>query len=292
MRICYLDESGTPELSAQTTHFVFLGLSIPASSWKNKDAEITAIKRRYQLQGREIHTAWIARRYQEQEVIPAFQDLTYDERRTAVRTERDTRLTRRAAIRGLEQVSTLRKNFTKTDAYIHLTHTERHSLLSELADAVNGWDDCRLFAEATDKTAFGRVLPATPPFEEGFTQVVSRFHRYLEAEQQTGLLVQDNNPTVSRRLTDLTRRFHEEGTRWTSLPRIVETPLFVDSQLTSLVQMSDLCAYATRRYLENGERTLFDKISSRFHRVGGRMVGARHYVGPRRRCNCEFCRQH
>ena len=172
-----------------------------------------------------------------------------------MRTERDTRLTRRAAIRGLEQVSTLRKNFTKTDAYIHLTHTERHSLLSELADAVNGWDDCRLFAEATDKTAFGRVLPATPPFEEGFTQVVSRFHRYLEAEQQTGLLVQDNNPTVSRRLTDLTRRFHEEGTRWTSLPRIVETPLFVDSQLTSLVQMSDLCAYATRRYLENGERT-------------------------------------
>ena len=138
MIICYLDESGTPELSAQTTHFVFLGLSIPTSSWKNKDAEITAIKRRYQLQGREIHTAWIARRYQEQEVIPAFQDLTYDERRTAVRTERDTRLTRRAAIRGLEQVSTLRKNFTKTDAYIHLTHTERHSLLSELADAVNG----------------------------------------------------------------------------------------------------------------------------------------------------------
>ena len=239
MRICYLDESGTPELSGQTTHFVFLGLSIPASSWKDKDAEITAIKRRYELQGQEIHTAWIARRYQEQEVIPAFQDLAYDERRTAVRTERDGRLTRRAAIRGLNQVPALRKNFAKTEPYAHLTHTERHTLLSELADAVNGWDDCALFAEATDKTVFGRVPPATPPFEEGFTQVVSRFHRYLEAQQQTGLLVQDNNPTVSRRLTELMRRFHEEGTRWTALPRIVETPLFVDSQLTSLVQMAD-----------------------------------------------------
>ncbi len=292
MRICYLDESGTPALSGQTNHFVFLGLSILDSSWKNRDAEITGIKRRYQLEGSEIHTAWLARRYQEQEVIPAFQDLTYYERRTAVQTERNTRLARRTAIRGRNQVSTLRKNFAKTDAYIHLTHTERHSLLSELADAVNGWNDCFLFVEATDKTAFARVPPRSPPFEEGFTQVVSRFHRCLEAEQQTGLLVQDNNPTVSRRLTDLMRRFHEEGTRWTSLPRIVETPLFVDSQLTSLVQMSDLCAYATRRYLENSERTLFDKISSRFYRVGDRMVGARHYVGPSRRCSCEFCRQH
>ncbi len=108
LRICYLDESGTPELSGQTTHFVFLALSIPASSWKDKDAEITVIKRRYELQGQEIHTAWIARRYQEQEVIPAFQDLTYDERRTAVRTERDGCLTRRAAIRDLNQVTALR----------------------------------------------------------------------------------------------------------------------------------------------------------------------------------------
>ena len=191
-----------------------------------------------------------------------------------MRTERDGRLTRRAAIRGLNQVPALRKNFAKTEPYAHLTHTERHTLLSELADAVNGWDDCALFAEATDKTVFGRVPPATPPFEEGFTQVVSRFHRHLEAQQQTGLLVQDNNPTVSRRLTELMRRFHEEGTRWTALPRIVETPLFVDSQLTSLVQMADLCAYATRRYLENSERALFDRIVARFHRVGGRMVGA------------------
>ena len=292
MRICYLDESGTPELSGQTTHFVLLGLSVPASSWKKKDAEITAIKRKYGLQGQEIHTAWIARRFQEQEVVPAFQDLTYDERRTAVRTERDRRLTSRAAIRGLDRVSTLRKNFAKTEPYAHLTHTERQALLSELADAVNGWDDCALFAEATDKTVFGRVPPATPPFEEGFTQVVSRFHRYLEAEQELGLLVQDNNPTVARRLTELMRRFHEAGTRWTALPRIVETPLFVDSQLTSLVQMADLCAYAIRRYFENGERLLFDKILARFHRVGGRMVGARHYVGALRRCNCEFCRQH
>jgi len=265
-----LDESGTPELSGGTTHFVFLGLSIPADSWKSKDAEISAIKRRYQLRDEEIHTPWIARRYQEQDVISNFRDLTYDRRRLVVKTEREARLTHRAAVHGLPKTKTLRKNFAKTAAYIHLTLTERHKLLSELADAISKWEDCFIFAEATDKTAFRGVPPATPPFEEGFTQVVSRFHRRLDSAGELGLLVQDSNPTISRRLTELMRRFYVDGTRWTSLPRIVETPLFVDSQLTSLVQMADLCAYATRRYMEKDERALFDKISSRFHKVGGR----------------------
>ena len=49
--------------------------------------------------------------------------------------------------------------------------------------------------------------------------------------------------------------------------------------LTSMVQMADLCAYATRRFFENGELDLFDRIFGRFDQARGRMVGIRHYVG-------------
>ena len=122
----------------------------------------------------------------------------------------------------------------------------------------------------------------------------TRGHRFLEAQtpREHGLLVQDRNETVARRLTDLMRDFHAQGTRWTTLPLIVETPLFVDSRLTSLVQVADMCSYATRRYCENGERPLFDVILPKFHVADdGRLVGARHYTGQRR-CGCDICRRH
>ena len=70
VRICYLDESGVPELGAGTSHFILLGLSIPAEKWRIKDAEITLIKRRFGLEQAEVHTGWMSRRYLEQERIP------------------------------------------------------------------------------------------------------------------------------------------------------------------------------------------------------------------------------
>jgi hypothetical protein len=155
-----------------------------------------------------------------------------------------------------------------------------------------------LFAECTDKTTFIRA-PRIPPFEEAFTQVVTRFHRYLEGEipQEHGLLVQDKNETVSKRLTDMMQLFHREGNRWIrEFALIIETPLFVDSALTSMVQVADACAYATRRFCEKGETDLFDLIYPKFARAGTRVVGIRHYTNrdePHgRRCACRICVEH
>jgi hypothetical protein len=198
-----------------------------------------------------------------------------------VQRERDAFLVKKAALQGPAAVMNDRRNFNKTKPYIHLTLAERRQLLRDIVEALRGWGDCRLFAECTDKRTFGGVPPRTPPFEEAFTQVVSRFHRSLEeAERPTehGLLVQDNNEAMATRLTTLMRIFHDRGTRWTTLPLIVETPLFVDSQLTGMVQVADLCAYATRRFCESGETYLFDSIFPLFNRHGGRLVGVRHYT--------------
>ena len=59
------------------------------------------------------------------------------------------------------------------------------------------------------------------------------------------------------------RSFHAAGTLWTRVECIIETPMFVDSKLTRMVQIADLCAYALRRYLENGETGLFRPIFAR-----------------------------
>jgi hypothetical protein len=81
------------------------------------------------------------------------------------------------------------------------------------------------------------------------------------------------------------------GTTFVAIDRIVETPLFVDSELTLMVQLADLCAYATRRFFENGETDLFDRIYPAFDRVGGKVVGLRHYTG-KNKCKCRVCVDH
>ena len=101
----------------------------------------------------------------------------------------------------------------------------------------------------------------------------------------------DNNPTVARKHTELMRNFHAQGTLWTRIERIIETPLFVDSKLTRMVQIADLCSYALRRYVENNrEADLFRPVFSRADRIRNTAVGVRHYTAPA--CACEICQAH
>ena len=86
------------------------------------------------------------------------------------------------------------------------------------------------------------------------------------------------------------KRFHNKGTLWTAVHRIIETPLFVDSQLTSMVQIADLWSYALRRYFENGESDLLDILFVRADRKGSVVVGVRHYADIG--CPCKVCVAH
>src|SRR6266446_2388863 len=94
--MCYLDESGVQE-NAGTSHFVLLGLAVVAEDWKALENQIGQCKQRYGVADAEIHTAWVARRYVEQERIPNFDRLTRPDRRQAAQTMRDQDLIRVAA---------------------------------------------------------------------------------------------------------------------------------------------------------------------------------------------------
>ncbi|MDD3716970.1 MAG: DUF3800 domain-containing protein [Candidatus Marinimicrobia bacterium] len=101
------------------------------------------------------------------------------------------------------------------------------------------------------------------------------------------MIIHDNNQTIAKRLTDLMIQFHVNGTLWTKIKNIIETPLFVDSQLTSMVQAADLCSYALRRYFENQEGELINNIFIRADRKDGKVVGVRHFSDPK--CQCMIC---
>lgn len=287
MHLCYLDESSTPDIPGNTSHYILAGLSVPDTHWKQHHGQLERIKQRYGLEEAEIHVAWMMRPYLEQKLIPGFETRSYDERRAAVRQRRTAELLRLQKVSSKTYRQT-RKNYLKTASYIHLTLQERRQVVTELAELISDWGVVRLFAECIDKVHFDPVRTSTTVHEQVFEQVVSRFERYLQnRDTGYGLLIHDNNETVAKRHTELMKTFLREGTLWTKIHHVIETPMFVDSQLTNMVQLADLCAYALRRYLENDEETLFDLVFQRADRIGTTTVGVRHFTSHG--CMCKIC---
>jgi len=147
VHLCYIDESGVPSIPGNTSHFVLAGLSIPILKWSEADAEIASILKKYDLESEELHTAWLLRPYLEQAKITNFASLSRKDRRSAVESARTKELLRLQKP-GLNKLyRQVKKNYSHTKAYIHLTFDERKKLVSEVAAMVGKWTYARLFAE-------------------------------------------------------------------------------------------------------------------------------------------------
>jgi hypothetical protein len=289
MFILYVDESGVEQLRKGTSHFILLGLMIPAEHWKSLDTALENTKDNYKLREVEIHTAWMCRRYSEQESIQDFESLSYEERRIQSLQAIRRRAGAISVSGNRQRLKFYRKEARLIDPYLHLTRNERISCLEELAQQVASWSDVRIFADAICKADF--TNSQITPYEMAFEQVLARFQAFLSFKHGSGIVVHDKNDTVAPRLTRLARQFHSTGTLYRQIPDIVETPLFVDSSMTSMIQMADLCAYALRRLLENSESRFWDILETRVDKISEKLVGVRHYTG-RRPCACRICTAH
>lgn len=299
---CYVDESGTPQIPGNTSHYVLCGLSIPIKYWKKCDKDIDRIKKKYRLQDAEIHTGWIMRPYLEQSRIPDFDSMDDRMRRSEVMKIRKTEILRLQKAKNSKATKQAKKNYKHTESYIHLTYEERMNLIREIADTIGKWGFVRIFAECIDKVFFDPTKTKQTPDEQALEQLVTRFEHYMsnvdgsaEDTEIFGVLIHDNNETVSRKHTALMKRYHRQGTLYRSIPHIIETPLFVNSELTGLIQIADLCSLALRRYFENGETDLVDRIKSRFDQKRDRndkgkskIVGIRHFTDNT--CDCFICK--
>jgi hypothetical protein len=295
MLLCYIDESGTPEVPGTSTHYILAGLAIPEYKWKETEQDINRIKQKYGLEHKEIHTAWLLRKYIEQSKIPDFDSFPIDKRIYEVNRYRNAEILRLQK-RGGQPYKQAKKNYKETEAYIHLTYNGRKALVNELVKTIASWNYARLFAECIDKVAYDPSRSSTSISEQAFEQVTTRFEycllNYSNAmnSKQYGVLIHDNNETVAKKHTELMKVFHERGTLWKNIDHIIETPLFVNSKLTGMIQLADLCAYSIRRYLENKETELFDMVFERVDINNGRRVGIRHFPGSG--CMCKICQSH
>jgi hypothetical protein len=263
--------------------------------WKESEQDIQSIKKNYSIEDREVHTAWILRKYLEQAKIKGFDSMPKSQRIYEVEKYRKAEILRLQKIGGKTYKQT-EKNYKATRDYIHLAYNERKQLIIDLAKMISTWNYARLFAECIDKIAYDPSRSYNTIAEQALEQITTRFEYCLlnysndMHSHQYGLLIHDNNETVAKKHTALMNNFHKQGTLWKKISHIVETPLFVDSSLTNMVQMADLCAYAIRRYLESNENQLFDLIFSRADRKNNKVVGIRHFPGSN--CTCKICQSH
>lgn len=137
MFICYIDESGQPELPGNTTHYILAGIMIPIWKWKTCDTQIRTIKTKYSIRGKELHTGWILRKYFEQSKISNFNKFNYDDRIYEVNKVRNAQLLSLQRSNKSKQYHQQKKNYQKTADYIHLTFEERQTLIYELATMIS-----------------------------------------------------------------------------------------------------------------------------------------------------------
>ena len=206
MQLLYMDESGVEEIGQGTTHFVLLGVMIPAERWKEITNQLDQIKTAYDLQDAEIHTGWMFRRYAEQDSVPNFDTLGPADRR--IETEKAIR--RRAGVIGVSgdrnKIKAYRRETESIRPYLHLTHSQRRECLLALGRKLASYLEVRIFAEAISKADF-TPGPSSTPYEMAFEQVVARSQACLVGKNDLGILISDNNSKAAPRLTKLSRRF-------------------------------------------------------------------------------------
>jgi hypothetical protein len=146
-------------------------------------------------------------------------------------------------------------------------------------ETISKWEWAVLIASCIDKSYFLAKIRRDHVNESAFRNIIISFDKLLQSAEgfnfiegedthsrtqirEHGLLIHDNNATVALKHTRHMRTVHADVLRWrmNSFDRIIETPLFVDSSLTRMIQLADLWAYSLRRYVENDDPSLFSPL--------------------------------
>lgn len=171
-----------------------------------------------------------------------------------------------------------------------MTRQEAQGVIkSVLRILASSYDTAKAFACAIHKSSF----PGQDPVEKAFEDLCSRFDLYLSklrdsGDRQRGLLILDDSSHETS-LQNMARDFRTLGTRWGVVRNLADTPFFVDSRASRLVQMADHVAYATFRRYQAGDTQYFDIIAQKFHSEDGVIHGLAHKEIGKPNCMCIAC---
>ena len=167
---------------------------------------------------------------------------------------------------------------------------EARGIIIAVLDIIRqSYESARIFACAIHKASF----PGRDHIELAFEDLCSRFDLYLqrlrtEGDRHRGILILDKSSSETS-LQRMSRDFRVLGTRWGIIKNLAETPLFVDSKASRLVQLADHVAYAVFRRYNAGDSRYFDIIASKFYSSGGVIHGLAHKQTTDPSCMCIAC---
>jgi hypothetical protein len=172
-----------------------------------------------------------------------------------------------------------------------LGETRQNELLGDLYKIIGASPFPNLVAFATT----AHISYAKNPdqvLHDVFQDICQRFNTFLlrlaqHGRPEKGLLI------IDRAHEDHYRRFISEfqksGTQYGYLGNIIDIPYFAGLQNTRMLQLADLCAYATYRRYENNDLSLFNMIADKFdNRSPKKPDGLKHFT-TNKRCTCEAC---
>ena len=151
------------------------------------------------------------------------------------------------------------------------------------------YDSARAFACAVHKPSY----PDLDPMELAFEDLCSRFNLYLnrlrsQGDRQRGLLILDESAHMTT-LQRMAREFRTLGTQWGIIRNFADTPLFIDSRASRLVQLADHVSYAVFRRYNAHDANYFDVMSGKFDSVDGVVHGLSHKQRSDPHCMCIAC---
>ncbi|NII25771.1 DUF3800 domain-containing protein [Pseudoflavitalea sp. X16] len=126
-----------------------------------------------------------------------------------------------------------------------------------------------------------------------FEDLCQRFDIYLsklnaEGERQKGLLILDESSHETT-LQGLAKNFRTIGTQWGSIRHLADTPFFVNSKASRIIQLADHVAYAVFRRYNTGDAQYFDIIAHKFFQTDGVFHGLAHKQKQNHQCMCQAC---
>ena len=131
------------------------------------------------------------------------------------------------------------------------------------------------------------------PMEVAFEDLCSRFNLYLQrlassGHRERGLVILDKS-TYETTLQRMSVEFRTLGTQWGVIRHLADTPFFVDSRASRVIQLADHVAYAVFRRYHARDAQYFDLISSKFDAHDGVVHGLAHKEPELRDCMCIAC---
>jgi len=158
---------------------------------------------------------------------------------------------------------------------------ERTQAIIDALELIDG-KHYKIFASVVHK----EFISPKDSMKSTFEQLITRFDHFLSRERtyfnnnQRGIVIFDKSNKEAP-IQKLAHEFQHIGHESGTLKNMSEVPVFVDSEMTRLIQLADLVAYGLFRYFEKDDDRFYSVIEKKFDFFRGTQHGLHLEILPK-----------